>query len=640
MVKRIKLSLVALSLIAVIAGKQVWAQLPQPDRFLQPLPSPALIKSDSNPPTQPPPTSEPPTAAKPETILIQKIEVTGTTIFGPDQLNPILKSYEGRLLTLEQLREVADKITQLYLDRGYITSRANIPDQVITDKTVQIRVIEGTLEEIQIEGTRKVNPDYIRSRVRRGVGTPLNTSSLEDQLRLLRGDPLFENLEARLRAGTRVGRSILIVRVVEVDHIRSRVQISRNSPLSVASASLFERLKSISIAEDVSESIRNYESLYGAKRLVTNTSVQDTLKTIERQTGTKSALIYAITLPEQLELILLLPEGNPIRKVIPQANATAIQQTVKEFRQSLTRITDSFSYLVPARQLYYWLIQPLESYLQDQGINTVIFSMDAGLRALPLAALYDGQKFLVEKYSVGLIPSFSLTDTRYVEIRKFQVLAMGASQFSDPNLLPLPSVPVELGIIMQLWKGKSFLNEEFTLENLKSQRRREGFGIIHLATHADFSPGGLKNSYIEFWDSRLKLNQLRQLSLDNPPVELLVLSSTRTAMGSEEAELGFTGLAVQAGVKAVLGSLWYASDQGTLALMAEFYQQLRSVPTKSEALRQAQIAMLKGQVRLENGKLHWTGGEVPLPRELTQLSGTNLSHPYYWAGFTMVGNPW
>jgi CHAT domain-containing protein len=642
MVKRKNLWLIALSLIAVIAGKQVWAQLPQPnDRFLQASPSLAVIAPDSTRPVQPSPIPDPPTDSQAQTIQVQKIEVTGSTIFGPNQLNPILKPYEGRLLTLEQLREVADKITQLYLDRGYITSRAIIPDQAITDKTVQIRVIEGTLEQIQIEGTRNVNPDYIRDRVQRSAGTPLNTGRLEQQLRLLRAEPLFENLEASLRAGTGVGRSILIVRVVERgDYIRSRVQLSGNSPLNVASASLFERLKSIPIAEDASEQIRNYESLYGAKSLVTATVVQDTLKTSERQTGTKSAIIYAVTLPDQLELVLLLPEGNLTRKVVPQANATAIGQTVTKFRQSVTNITESLSYLDPAQQLYNWLIRPLESDLQAQGINTVIFSMDVGLSSLPLAALHDGQKFLVEKYSVGLIPSLSLTDTRYVDIRKSQVLAMGASQFSDPNLGFLPSVSVELGIIMQLWQGKSFLNQEFTVENLESQHQQKLFRIIHLATYADFQPGKLEDSYIQFWDTRLRLAQLRQLGLNNPPVELLVLSSTRTALGSIEAELGFAGLAVQAGVKTVLGSLWYISDQGTLALMAEFYQQLRSLPTKAEALRQAQIAMLKGQVRLENGQLHWTGGETPLPRELAQLSRTDLSHPYYWAGFTIVGNPW
>jgi CHAT domain-containing protein len=191
-----------------------------------------------------------------------------------------------------------------------------------------------------------------------------------------------------------------------------------------------------------------------------------------------------------------------------------------------------------------------------------------------------------------------------------------------------------------LWQGKSFLDEAFTLDNLKAQRRENPFGIIHLATHAEFKAGKPENSYIHLWNSKLGLNQLGQLGWSKPPVELLVLSACRTALGDEEAELGFTGLAVQAGVKSGLGSLYYVSDQGTLGLMTEFYRQLKEAPFKAQALRQAQLAMIKGEVRLEGGQLHTPGGNVPLPPKLAQLGDTNLSHPYYWAGFTMIGSPW
>jgi hemolysin activation/secretion protein len=149
-----------------------------------------------------------------------------------------VKPYEGRALTLEQLRQVADAITQLYLDRGYITSRAILVDQTITNGIVEIRVLEGSLQEIQIEGARRVKPNYIRSRVRLGAKTPLNTAQLEDQLRLLRADPLFENVEASLRAGTRVGQSILIVRVVEANPFEGSVGIDNYSPPTVGSERL------------------------------------------------------------------------------------------------------------------------------------------------------------------------------------------------------------------------------------------------------------------------------------------------------------------------------------------------------------------------------------------------------------------
>jgi CHAT domain-containing protein len=265
--------------------------------------------------------------------------------------------------------------------------------------------------------------------------------------------------------------------------------------------------------------------------------------------------------------------------------------------------------------------------------------MDTRLRSIPLAALHDGKGFIIERYSVGLMPSLALTDTRYRDVRNLNVLAMGADKFSQAK--PLPSVPVELAAITDgLWKGKSFLNQGFTLKNLKEARNEEAYGIIHLATHAEFLPGKPSNSYIQFWDTKLRLDQLPLLSLNKPPVELLVLSACRTALGDTGAELGFAGLAVQAGVKSALGSLWYVSDDGTFGLMTEFYQKLKEAPIKAEALRVAQLAMIRGEVRLQGGKLVTTGGNFPLPANLAQLRDKNLTHPYYWSSFTMIGNPW
>jgi CHAT domain-containing protein len=113
-------------------------------------------------------------------------------------------------------------------------------------------------------------------------------------------------------------------------------------------------------------------------------------------------------------------------------------------------------------------------------------------------------------------------------------------------------------------------------------------------------------------------------------------------LGSDEAELGFAGFAVQAGVKSALASLWYVSDEGTLGLMTEFYRQLRTAPIKAEALRQAQIAMLKGHVQIVEGQLRGSrGGGIQLPIALAERTETHmLSHPYYWAAFTLIGSPW
>jgi CHAT domain-containing protein len=125
-------------------------------------------------------------------------------------------------------------------------------------------------------------------------------------------------------------------------------------------------------------------------------------------------------------------------------------------------------------------------------------------------------------------------------------------------------------------------------------------------------------------------------------VQLLVLSACNTAVGNKDSEMGFAGLAVQAGVKSVLASLWQVNDVGTLALMTEFYHQMsqEGVTIKAEALRQAQIAMLHGQVRIKSGQLVGIGTKVTLPPGLENRKDQNLSHPYYWAGFTVIGSPW
>ncbi len=388
----------------------------------------------------------------------------------------------------------------------------------------------------------------------------------------------------------------------------------------------------------------SYEDYFGTNfstKSMTVQQISDTLGSVGTQTGKKPALIYIVPLPQQLELILITPGGQAIHKRITEANNEALMNSVRQFENALVNPIrrNPNRYLPAAQQLYRWMISPLEAELQAQGIDTLLLCVGGGLRTLPLAALHDGQKFLVEKYSFSRIPAFTLTDTVYVDLRNSQVLAMGASEFRNQE--PLPAVPAELATITEdLWQGESFLNQEFTVANLQSQRQQQPFQILHLATHADFQPGSPSNSYIQFWDSRLTLDQMKRLRWNYPPVELLVLSACSTALGDEQAELGFAGLAVQSNVKSVVASLWNVSDEGTLGLMAEFYRNLKTQPTKAEALRQAQIAMLRGQVRLAGGQLHTPAGTLSLPSSQAVAENENLSHPFYWAAFTVVGSPW
>jgi CHAT domain-containing protein len=335
------------------------------------------------------------------------------------------------------------------------------------------------------------------------------------------------------------------------------------------------------------------------------------------------------------------PDFAPVRYRIPGTSRGQIMEAVEKFHAEVTNPVkrNTKSYLPVAQQLYQWIVAPLEAELQAQGIQNLSFISDMGLRSIPMSALHDGKGFLIERYSVGSMPSLSLTDTEPAHFKNTQVLAMGASQFADMS--PLPAVETEVATITpQQWPGKSFLNEAFTMANLKSQPQQQSYGMIHLATHAQFRPGDPSESFIQLWDTKLRLDQLRQMGWQSPQIEMLVLSACRTAVGDRDAELGFGGLAVQAGVKSALATLWYVSDEGSLALMAEFYAQLKTAPIKTEALRQAQLAMLRRDVRIEGGMLHTSFGNLPLPPELANQGRQNFSHPYYWSGFRMIGNPW
>ncbi|MBD2413719.1 hypothetical protein FACHB389_11745 [Nostoc calcicola FACHB-389] len=429
--------------------------------------------------------------------------------------------------------------------------------------------------------------------------------------------------------------------------------ISNNNPLALIDTAFGE------VDEQATRQFDQYLGQSGKTSIKSLADAGAALAEIQAKTGVKPAIVYAQFTPSNnaslkdknkdiLDLVLVTAEGKPIRKRLPGVTRAKVLRVAQKFYNQISDVNKAgtTSYLIPAQQLYQWLIAPQEAELQKQGIKNLAFVMDVGLRSIPLAALHDGKQFLIEKYSLGMLPSLSLTDTSYADIKNSQLLAMGASEFTkDQNQSPLQAVPLEVSTIVEkLWHGKFLLNKDFTLENLKGQRRQNSFGMIHLATHVDFVSGNSSKSYIQLYDTKLRLDQVRQLGWNKPPVELLVLSACKSAFGDEQAELGFAGLAVQTGVKSAVASLWYVSDAGTLGLMTEFYSQLKTAPIKAEALRQAQLAMIQGKVQIEGNLLTGTTRGVSLPPQmatyLRQNIIGNLSHPFYWAPFTMIGSPW
>ena len=376
--------------------------------------------------------------------------------------------------------------------------------------------------------------------------------------------------------------------------------------------------------------------------------IAQTLARISKESGTNPGVLWVVPREDHLHLVLILPGGTPIVRDLYDVPQAKLLSTVAAFQKQINDPKRQWNTEI-AQQLHQWLLGPFEQkYLQAADIDTLLFCLGNGVRGLPLAALHDGERYLVEKYSSSKIPAFNLIQTDYKRHKPGKILAAGASSFLEMD--PLPSVPSEVITIMNFlrtdrfgqgnWQGQSLLNRNFTLENFKSQLDDQTYNIVHLATHAEFKPGRPQQSFIQFRDTRLTLDQMGTLNWSNPSLDLLVLSACKTALGDRTAELGFAGIALRAGVKSALGSLWYVSDVGTLAIMREFYQQLPNRATKAEALRQAQLKMLQGKIRAENGELSRSGNPILLPPQVSKIADVDLSHPFYWSGYTMISSPW
>ena len=363
----------------------------------------------------------------------------------------------------------------------------------------------------------------------------------------------------------------------------------------------------------------------------------------------KAGIIYVVATEKTLLLYLLVPQSNGqptlIRKTVPVSRLKVLG-TAQKFRQRIITPIHETDFLPYATQLHHWIIDPLQSSLDELDLDTLLFTLDDGLRSIPVAALHNGQTFLVERYSMALLPTFGLTETGDFQMDQQKILAMGITQ-AHRGLSALPSVKTEVEEITKLFdprRSTLTLNENSTVEQLASLSQSQEYGIIHLATHAQFQPQKAGESFLQFWNRRLNLQGLgslgRQLKWDTTPtVEMLVMSACTTAMGDRTAELGFAGSAVLAGVKSTVANLWHVNDISSTAFMIDFYRNLDQAPTKTEAFRQTQMAMLRGQLRI-------TKGQIVFPNQTTvNVSGSPLkglslplSHPYYWAGHTVIGN--
>lgn len=332
----------------------------------------------------------------------------------------------------------------------------------------------------------------------------------------------------------------------------------------------------------------------------------------------RAAVIYPIILPDRLDVILKLPNQDlrHYKTVIAQND---VENTIAELRKNLLNVTATARVQQQSQQIYDWLIRPAQTELVNSGIKTLVFVLDGDLRNIPMAVLYDKQQrqYLVEKYAIALTPGLQLLDPKPLRQVQLNALTAGVSEkrpVEGKEFPELENVPRELKEIKsEVSKSEELLNQQFTQTNLQNKLQTVPFSVVHLATHGEFSSDAEK-TFILTWDKLVKVKEfdnLLRVSDKNrfSSIELLVLSACQTAEGDKRAALGLAGIAMRAGVRSTLATLWSIDDRSTADVMSEFYRHLKAGVNKAEALQGAQLAVFAKE-----------------------------KAPYFWAPYVLVGN--
>lgn len=330
--------------------------------------------------------------------------------------------------------------------------------------------------------------------------------------------------------------------------------------------------------------------------------------------STTAAVIYIIALPTRTELLVSLPTGK-LERFKAEVPDELLTETVRAFRLNLEdRSTES--YLEQAQKLYTWLIKPLEPLMANGRLDTMVFVPDGAMRTIPMSALHDGDKFLIEKYAVAVTPGLELMEAKSVSQVQARIMISGLSEEKD-GFPALVNVPAEVAKIEKLYgQSNSLMNKSFQHDALAGRLATEPYTIVHIASHGEFN-NDVRKSFVLTFDKNLTLDDLeryiRPAQLRDQPIELLTLSACQTAAGDDRAALGLAGVAVKAGARSAFATLWFVNDAASTQLVSDFYTELTTHPhlSKAQALQVAQKKL---------------------------LAQPRYGHPCYWAPYLMIGN--
>ena len=345
-----------------------------------------------------------------------------------------------------------------------------------------------------------------------------------------------------------------------------------------------------------------------------------------------------------LDLSLITTDAPPQGARV-QVSKTFLRDQLREFYRQIAKQSslDVETPSSPSRQLYALLVAPVRELLEQHNVSTVLISADRGLQAVPYAALHDGRSYFGDQYAFSLTPSVRFTSLAPIGRSKARLLAAGVSDFE--LLAPLPMAETEVRALAEDRPSDVYLNQAFTPPVLLNQLAAGGSDRVHVATHAEFKPGGPAKARLHTGTQPLSLKEFSKIRNrdDADPIELFSLSACRTALGDGDSELGFAGLALQAGSRSAIGTLWYVDDVATSAFFVQFYRYLDQGLPKAEALQATRRAMQTGLIRLQDDQILGVDG-TPLISELTELQQSRIAygmrHPFFWSGIELIGTPW
>jgi CHAT domain-containing protein/Tfp pilus assembly protein PilF len=327
--------------------------------------------------------------------------------------------------------------------------------------------------------------------------------------------------------------------------------------------------------------------------------------------GKTTVIVYPILLSDRTELLISLPTG--LKRIPVKVDSNTLTQEIRLFRRRLEKRTTR-EYLPHARRLYDWLIRPMEAELASFQIDTLVFVPDGSLRTIPMGALHDGKQFLVSKYALGITPGINLTDPRPIQREKMKMLAVGVTE-AVQGFPALPNVSAELKELGTLFGSTTLVDKEFRAANLEKKLKDEPFTIVHVASHGEFG-SDVDNTFLLAFDEKVTLDRLNQMvgvfRFRDDPLELLTLSACDTAAGDDRAALGLAGMAIKAGARSALATLWNINDEASVDLVLDFYRELKDTSvSRAVALQRAQLKM---------------------------LANPRYEHPGFWSPFLMINN--